>query len=58
MRYARDVSTVLRFYAISGRLSFCLAALMFCNAGAMAQTNEFQPTSPAGPSPSGFSVLR
>ncbi len=49
MRYTRNVSTISRFCAISRRVSFCLAPLIFCSAVALGQTNEFQPNSSAGP---------
>ena len=49
MRDTRNPSTVLRFCAISRRLSFCLAALISLTAVGLAQTNELRPDSPSGP---------
>jgi hypothetical protein len=50
MHHPGNVSTISRFCAISRRVSFCLAPLIFCSALALGQTNEFQPNSSAGPS--------
>ncbi len=49
MRDTRNPSTVLRFCAISRRLSFCLAALISLTAVGLAQTTELRPASPSGP---------
>jgi hypothetical protein len=49
MRYTSNLSTILPFCAISRRLSFCLAALIFLTAVASAQTTELQSDSPSGP---------
>lgn len=45
-----NVSITLRYFALSKRLSLCLAPLIFCSAVALAQTDEFQPNSSSGPS--------
>ncbi len=49
MRYTRSLSNISRFRAISRRVSFFLALAALCSAVALAQTNEFQPNSPSGP---------
>lgn len=50
MRYTRNASAISRFYAILRPVSFCLAPLILCSVLALGQTDEFQPSSPAGPS--------
>ncbi len=50
MRHTGNESIISQFLAISSRLSFCLAPLMFCSAVALAQTVDFQPNPSAGPS--------
>jgi len=50
MRYTSDVPAISRFCAISRRVWLCLGLLILCSIAALAQTNEFQPNSPAGPS--------
>ena len=49
MHCTSNLSIISRFCAISRRLSFCGASLIFCTALAWGQTNEFQTSSPTGP---------
>ncbi len=48
MGYSTNGSTISWYCAISRRISFCLAPVIFCNALALGQANDFQPNSSAG----------
>lgn len=49
MRYTKNVSTISQIHAVSRRVSFCLALLILCSLGALAQTNGPQTDPPSGP---------
>ncbi len=48
MRYT-NVSTISQIYAVSRRVSFCLALLILCSIVALAQTNGREADPPSGP---------